>query len=74
MLDGMHEVRYFDEIAHWSRESKIGDRSELTDLPENLSFWSRINAKSELPASAKSARISSHVLLRECVSGPRTQT
>ena len=47
LLDGMQDVRYFDEIAHWSRETKIGDRSELTDLPDNLGFWSRINAKSD---------------------------
>ena len=47
LLDGMQDVRYFDEIAHWSRETKVGDRSELTDLPDNLGFWSRINAKSD---------------------------
>jgi ATP-dependent DNA helicase DinG len=47
LLDGMQDVRYFDEIVHWSRETKIGDRSELTDLPDNLGFWSRINAKSD---------------------------
>lgn len=47
LLDGMQDVKYFDEIARWSRESKIGDRSELTDLPENLGFWNRINAKSD---------------------------
>jgi ATP-dependent DNA helicase DinG len=47
MLDGMQDVGYFDQIAHWSRETRIGDRSELVDLPENLGFWSRINAKSD---------------------------
>jgi len=47
LLDGMQDVRYFDEIARWSRETKVGDRSELTDLPDNLGFWSRINAKSD---------------------------
>jgi len=38
---------HFDEVRRWSMESKTGDRRELTTLPENLSFWSRINAKSE---------------------------
>ncbi|MEP6848509.1 MAG: ATP-dependent DNA helicase [Acidobacteriota bacterium] len=47
MLDGLQDVRYFDEIARWSRETKVGDRAELTDLPENLGFWSRINAKAD---------------------------
>jgi ATP-dependent DNA helicase DinG len=47
-LEGLHEIDYFEEIRHWSRDSRTGDRAELTDLPENLSFWSRINARSEI--------------------------
>lgn len=47
ILEGMHELDYFEEVRRWSRETRIGDRSELVNLPENISFWSRINAKSE---------------------------
>ena len=47
ILEGLDEMDYFEEIRHWARESETGDRSELVTLPENLSFWSRINAKSE---------------------------
>lgn len=47
ILEGLHELNYFDEVKNWVRESETGDRSELSNLPENLSFWSRINAKSE---------------------------
>ncbi len=47
ILEGLDEMDYFEEIRHWSRETEIGDRSELVNLPENLSFWSRINAKGE---------------------------
>ena len=47
LLDGMQDVRYFDEIARWSQETRTGDRGELVNLPENLSFWSRINAKAD---------------------------
>jgi ATP-dependent DNA helicase DinG len=47
VLDGLDEMDYFDEVRRWSRESETGDRAELTNLPENISFWSRINAKSE---------------------------
>jgi Rad3-related DNA helicases len=47
ILEGMHELDHFEEIRHWSRETRTGDRGELANLPENLSFWSRINAKSE---------------------------
>ncbi|MGC2237831.1 MAG: helicase C-terminal domain-containing protein [Pyrinomonadaceae bacterium] len=47
ILDGLDEMNHFEEVRHWSRESETGDRAELTNLPENISFWSRINAKSE---------------------------
>ena len=47
ILDGLDQMDQFDAVRRWSEESKTGDRRELTDLPENLSFWSRINAKSE---------------------------
>lgn len=47
ILEGLDELNYFDEVRHWSRETETGDRAELVNLPENLSFWSRINAKSE---------------------------
>lgn len=47
MLDGVDEVDHFREVRAWSRETESGDRAELTYLPENLSFWSRINAKSD---------------------------
>lgn len=47
-LEGLHEIDYFEEIRHWSRESRTGDRAELRNLPETLSFWNRINARSEI--------------------------
>ncbi len=47
ILDGIGDVEYFREVAEWTRETETGDRSELTFLPENLSFWPRMNAKAE---------------------------
>ncbi len=47
ILDGLDEMDYFDEIREWSTETETGDRAELTHLPERLSFWNRINARSE---------------------------
>ncbi len=47
ILDGLDQMDYFEEVRAWSGESATGDRRELTNLPENLSFWSRINAKSD---------------------------
>jgi len=47
ILAGLDEMDSFEEVRHWARESETGDKSELTNLPENIPFWSRINAKSE---------------------------
>ncbi|MEP6946894.1 MAG: ATP-dependent DNA helicase, partial [Acidobacteriota bacterium] len=47
VLDGLDQIDHFNEVRDWSRETSTGDRAELTYLPENLSFWSRINAKGE---------------------------
>jgi len=47
ILEGLEEVDYFDEVLQWSRETEIGDRAELARLPESLSFWRHIDARSE---------------------------
>lgn len=48
ILDGLDDVDYFDEVRRWARDSQTGDRAELTGLPENLSFWRHIDARSEI--------------------------
>ena len=47
VLEGLDEVDYFEEVCHWSRETETGDRAELSNLPESLSFWRHIDARSE---------------------------
>src|SRR5918911_2222505 len=47
VLEGLEELDYFDEVKRWVRDSQAGDRAELTELPENLSFWRHIDARSE---------------------------
>ena len=47
VLEGLDEVDYFEEVCHWSRQSETGDRAELANLPESLSFWRHIDARSE---------------------------
>ena len=47
VLDGLEEVDYFEQVSQWARSSTHGDRSELRDLPESLSFWRHIDARSE---------------------------
>ncbi len=48
ILGGLDEMDHFDEVRRWAFETKVGDRRELTNLPEDISFWSRINARSEI--------------------------
>ena len=48
VLEGLDEMDYFDEVRRWARESQTGDRAELTNLPENLSFWRHVDARSEI--------------------------
>ncbi|HEY0084084.1 MAG TPA: ATP-dependent DNA helicase [Pyrinomonadaceae bacterium] len=48
ILDGLDDIDYFDEVRRWARDSQTGDRAELTGLPENLSFWRHIDARSEI--------------------------
>lgn len=47
ILEGIGDIDHFKQVRDWVRETKTGDRAELTYLPENLSFWSRISAKSD---------------------------
>ncbi|MDT7605475.1 MAG: ATP-dependent helicase DinG, partial [Acidobacteriota bacterium] len=47
ILDGLEDVDYFDEVKRWAHDSQAGDRAELVGLPENLSFWRHIDARSE---------------------------
>jgi ATP-dependent DNA helicase DinG len=48
VLDGLDDVDYFDQVRQWARDSQTGDRAELVGLPENLSFWRHVDARSEI--------------------------
>ena len=48
ILGGLDEMDHFDEVRRWTQVTKIGDRRELTNLPDNISFWNRVNARSEI--------------------------
>jgi ATP-dependent DNA helicase DinG len=47
MLESLEEVDVFQEIESWSKVTETGDRAELEDLPEDLSLWSRLDARAE---------------------------
>jgi ATP-dependent DNA helicase DinG len=53
ILEGLDDVDHFDDVRRWSRDSETGDRAELTELPENLSFWRHIDARSEICTGQK---------------------
>ena len=37
------ERRWAQQVAGWVQETRVGDRSELSDLPQRLFFWSDIS-------------------------------
>jgi ATP-dependent DNA helicase DinG len=47
VLQGLDEMDYFEEVTHWAQGTETGDRAELLNLPESLSFWRHIDARSE---------------------------
>jgi ATP-dependent DNA helicase DinG len=47
IFEDMKEIDYFDTIRRWAGKTDTGDRAELTDLPENLSFWPQIDARAD---------------------------
>ncbi|MFL6213824.1 MAG: ATP-dependent DNA helicase [Blastocatellia bacterium] len=47
ILEGLEQVDAFDEIRRWAGETETGDRAELIDLPEDLSFWPQIDARAD---------------------------
>ena len=48
VLEGLDEVNYFELVNNWAYGSQTGDRAELTELPEKVSFWRHIDARSEI--------------------------
>ena len=47
IFEDMEEVDYFDVIRRWAGKTETGDKAELVDLPENLSFWHHLDARAE---------------------------
>src|SRR3989442_14192443 len=46
VLEGLDEVDYFDEVGHRARSSQTGDRAEVSNVPQPLSFWRHRYARS----------------------------
>jgi ATP-dependent DNA helicase DinG len=48
VLEGLEEVDHFDLVRRWAYQTETGDRAELTELPEYLSFWRHVDARSDI--------------------------
>jgi len=55
VLAGLEEVADFEIIREWEKTTEIGDRAEITKLPEASSTWAKIDARSEMCTGAKCA-------------------
>jgi ATP-dependent DNA helicase DinG len=64
ILESLDEFDSFQKVARWSRESATGDKAELIDLPENLSYWRDINAKGEACIGQKCAEFENCFITR----------
>jgi len=48
VLEGLEEMDHFNLVNQWAYRSETGDRAELAELPEKLSFWRHIDARSDI--------------------------
>ncbi|MFN0108619.1 MAG: ATP-dependent DNA helicase [Blastocatellia bacterium] len=64
VLSGLEEVEYFDMVKNWAYQSAIGDRAELAELPDNVSFWRHIDARSDICIGQKCADYDSCFITR----------
>jgi ATP-dependent DNA helicase DinG len=53
VLDGLEEMDYFEMVNNWAYESQTGDRAELKELPDKVSFWRHIDARSDICVGQK---------------------
>ena len=53
VLTGLEEVADFEIIRDWEKTTEIGDRAEITTLPESSTAWAKIDARSELCTGAE---------------------
>jgi ATP-dependent DNA helicase DinG len=53
ILSGFEEIDYFEQIRRWAGETETGDRAELADIPEDISFWRHLDARSDICIGSK---------------------
>jgi ATP-dependent DNA helicase DinG len=55
VLNGLDEINEFRTLLAWDKETSIGDRAELTTLPETSPLWGKLNASAEHCIGSKCA-------------------
>lgn len=48
VLDDRAEVPLMKAVRRWAEQTRTGDRSEITELPDRSPLWSRLNARKEI--------------------------
>ncbi len=47
VLNGLEEINEFRTLLDWEKETKTGDRAELSMLPETSPLWGKLNASAD---------------------------
>ena len=55
VLNGLEEINEFRTLLDWEKETKTGDRAELSMLPETSPLWGKLNASAEHCVGSKCA-------------------
>lgn len=53
ILSGLEEVNDFQIIQEWEKTTVLGDRAEISTLPENSTAWAKLDARRELCTGSK---------------------
>ena len=47
ILSGLEEIDHFRAIVDWDKTTEVGDKAELTVLPESSAVWDKLDARAD---------------------------
>ena len=47
ILSGLEEIDQYRQISEWEKETKTGDRAEISGMPESSALWNKLDARSD---------------------------
>ena len=56
VLKGLEDLDHYARIRDWEKTTETGDRAELTELPDPIPLWPRIDARRETCTGQKCAQ------------------